>query len=212
VSAQAPTPDVVLITDPAWSDDELVERAERALDAVPRASVGIQVRDKTRPAQAVMALAERLQRVCAALGAPLYVNDRVDVALSIGADGVHLGGQSIHTGDARQLLGSSAFISVAAHEVDDVVHAEASGASAVLVSPIFATAGKGAPRGTSFIADARSSSRRLRLYALGGVDSSNARACIRAGADGVAVLRAVWRAPDPGATASALVEAVRAPL
>jgi thiamine-phosphate pyrophosphorylase len=202
-------PDVLLITDPALSDDELAQRAERVLAAVPRGSIGIQVRDKARPSQAVMGLADRLQRTCRACGAPLYVNDRLDVALALGADGVHLGGDSIDLGDARQLLGPVAFVSIAAHAGDDVARASKGGATAALLSPIFDTPGKGVPRGTSFISDARSYSRSLRLYALGGVDRSNAPACVRAGADGVAVIRAVWHAPDPAAAASALVEAVR---
>jgi len=202
-------PDVVVITDPAWSDDELTERSRRVLGAVPRSSVGIQIRDKARPARAVVALAERLKRVCGEFGAPLYVNDRVDLALSLGADGVHLGGESVDVGDARQLLGLSVFVSIAAHETHDVARAETSGATAALLSPIFATPGKGAPRGTSFISDARSLARRLRLYALGGIDPERAPACIGAGADGVAVVRAVWQAAEPGAAASALVDAVR---
>jgi thiamine-phosphate pyrophosphorylase len=204
-----PLPDVVLITDPRWSDDELAERAGRALAAVPRGSVGIQVRDKMRPARAVMALAERLRRVCREFGAPFYMNDRVDVALSLEAEGVHLGAGSIDVAEARQILGPRAFVSIAAHDAKDVVDAATNGATAALVSPIFATPGKAAPRGTSFISDAQSCSSGLRLYALGGVDTANTPACIRAGADGVAVIRAVWEPSDPGAAASALVDAVR---
>src|SRR5262249_50312267 len=152
-------------------------------------SIGIQVRDKARPTRTVTALAERLRSVCLEFGAPLYVNDRVDVALSLGADGVHLGGDSIDAGDARQLLGPRAFVSVAAHEADDVARAATNGATTTLLSPIFSTPGKGAPRGTSFISDARTRAPSIRLYALGGVDHTNAAACIRAGADGVAVIR-----------------------
>ena len=202
-------PDVVLITDPALSDDELAHRARRALAAVPRSSIGIQIRDKARPARAVMALAERLRRVCLEFDAPLYVNDRLDVALFLGADGVHLGGDSVLLGDARRLLGPRAFVSIAAHEADDVASAEKGGATAALLSPIFATPGKGAPRGAALITTARSCARNVRLYALGGVDADNAAACVGAGADGVAVIRAVWRAADATAAARALVDAVR---
>jgi len=207
--ARSPLPNVVVITDPALSDDELTERAARALAAAPRASIGIQVRDKARPARAVMALAERLQRVCLEFDAPLYVNDRLDVALCLGVDGVHLGGDSVGVEDARELLGPRAFVSIAAHQTEDVARAETSGATAALVSPIFATPEKGPPRGASFLTAARAQARNLRLYALGGVDARNAAACIGAGADGVAVIRAVWHAGDPAAAARALVDAVR---
>jgi thiamine-phosphate pyrophosphorylase len=204
-----PLPDVVLITDPAFSDDELAERARRALAAVPRSSMAIQVRDKARPARAVMALTERLRRICLEFAAPLYVNDRIDVALSLEADGVHLGGESVAVGDARRLVGPRAFVSVAAHEASDVASASASGATAALVSPIFATPGKGAPRGTSLLAEARARAKSLRLYALGGVDAESAPACIGAGANGVAVIRALWQAADAAFAARALVDAVR---
>jgi thiamine-phosphate pyrophosphorylase len=200
-------PDVVLITDPAFSDDELEERARRALAAVPRSSLAIQVRDKARPARAVMALAERLRRICLEYTAPLYVNDRIDVALALDADGVHLGGASVAVGEARRLVGPRAFVSVAAHDASDV--ASASGATAAFVSPIFATPGKGAPRGTSLLREARARAKNLRLYALGGVDAGTAPACVGAGADGVAVIRAVWQAADVGSAARALVDAVR---
>jgi thiamine-phosphate pyrophosphorylase len=155
-------------------------------------------------------LAERLRQICSAFGAPLYVNDRVDVALAAGADGVHLGSGSIGVGEARRLLGATAFVSAAAHELEDVERATADGATAALVSPIFSTPGKAAPRGTPFLSKARERVPHARLYALGGVDVASAPSCVQAGADGVAVIRAVWRAKDPGAVAKALVATVRA--
>lgn len=202
-------PDVVAITDATLSDDELVDRAEQVLASVPRASVGIQLRDKLRSGRLVLRLAERLRTICSTFAAPFYVNDRVDVAMAAGADGVHLGRGSIGVAEARQLLGASAFVSTAAHEIEDVEHAATVGATASLVSPIFSTPDKGKPRGTRFLSEARARMPRARLYALGGVDVSSAPSCLAAGADGVAVIRAVWRVTDPGAVARALVAAVR---
>jgi thiamine-phosphate pyrophosphorylase len=202
-------PDVVVITDPALSDDELTERTKQVLGSVPRSSVGIQVRDKVRTGRPVLRLAERLRAVCSAFGAPLYVNDRIDVALASGADGVHLGRGSMGIAEARRLLGPSAFISVAAHEVEDVEHATAEGATASFVSPIFATPGKGEPRGTPFLSEVRARVPHARLYALGGVNVATAPSCLGAGADGVAVIRVLWQAQDPGRVASALVQTVR---
>jgi len=203
-------PDVVAITDPALSDDEIAERTEQMLGSVPRSSLGIQLRDKVRSGRPIVVLAERLRNICSGFGAPLYVNDRIDVALAAGADGVHLGRGSVGVGEARRLLGATAVVSMAAHELEDVERATADGATASLVSPIFATPGKAEPRGTPFLSKARARVPHARLYALGGVDVANAPSCLRAGADGVAVIRAVWRATDPGAVAKALVAAVRA--
>jgi thiamine-phosphate pyrophosphorylase len=202
-------PAVVAITDPAWSDDHIAARARRMLSAVPRASVGIQVRDRARSASQVLVLARRLREICAESGAPIYVNDRLDIALAIDTDGMHLGQASVSVADARTLLAPGAFVSVAAHEPDEVERAARSGANAALVSPIFETPGKGPARSPSLLAGARERARGLFLYALGGIDATNAEACISAGADGVAVIRAVWQASDPGALAMALVAAVR---
>jgi thiamine-phosphate diphosphorylase len=202
-------PDVVAITDPALCDDELAERTYAVLRAVPRASVGVQLRDRRRMGRAILGLAERLKSICAELGAPLYVNDRLDVALATAADGVHLGGGSVGAIDARRLLGSAAFVSIAAHRIDDLDHAATTGVTAALFAPIFSTPGKGPPSGTAVLSEARARAPHLRLYALGGVDAERAPSCIDAGADGVAVVRALWQATDPAAVASSLVEAVR---
>jgi thiamine-phosphate pyrophosphorylase len=103
-------------------------------------------------------------------------------------------------------------VSVAAHEQGEVDRARARGASAVLVSPVFASPGKGEPRGTAFLSEARSRAGTLRVYALGGVDESNAASCRRAGADGVAIVRAIWGAGDVRAIVRAIREAVKLPI
>jgi thiamine-phosphate pyrophosphorylase len=203
-------PDVIAITDPRWSDEDLADKADAMLAAVPAGSLAIQLRDKKRSAQAILALAERLRIICARYRASLYVNDRLDIALAVGADGAHLGDSSIEVKDARLLLGPEAFISRAAHCLDDVDRARQGGASAVLVSPIYPTPNKGAPRGTDFVSEARDRADGVRVYALGGVDLSNTAACCRAGAAGVAVVRAVWDSPEPSSAARSLVAAVRA--
>jgi thiamine-phosphate pyrophosphorylase len=128
------------------------------------------------------------------LGAQLLVNDRLDLAAQLGADGVHLGRRSISVGDARRLVGT-AFVTRACHDLDDVLAAANEGADGALYSPIFASPGKGAPLGLTALAGARASldargHRPFRLYALGGVDAENASRCFDAGADGIAVVRA----------------------
>jgi thiamine-phosphate pyrophosphorylase len=203
-------PALIAITDPRWTHDGLVWKAEQMLRAVARGAVAIQVRDKSGSSQAVLALAERLAAVCAEHGAPLYVNDRIDIALAVGAAGVHLGEASVDAHDARVLLGEHAFVSVAAHQPDDVARARAFGASAILASPIYTTPGKSTPLGPAMLERARTRAGGMGVYALGGVDASRAEACIAAGADGVAVIRALWEPNDTASAARALVEAVSA--
>jgi thiamine-phosphate pyrophosphorylase len=202
--------DVIAITDPRWSDDELASGAEAMLRAVPSGSIAVQIRDKVRAGGAVLALAERLRVICSRHGAELYVNDRLDVALAVGADGVHLGATAVGVIDARRLLGPAAFISTSAHHVDDVDRARSAGATAVLVSPIYASLGKGPPRGAKALSESKARAGDVRVYALGGVEIGNVGECIRAGAGGVAVVRALWGARDPSEAATHLVDAVRA--
>jgi len=204
------TPDLIVITDESLSDDEIERRSTRFLAAVPPASTALQLRDRKRSARQLLQLAERLAAICERHGAPLYVNDRVDVALAVRARGVHLGKRSIAIADARRALGPDGFFSVAAHRVEDVDLACREGASAALVSPIFETPGKGTPRGPQFLAEARARASSFALYALGGVDVSRAGECVDAGADGVAVIRAVFHADDVAGAANALVDVVRA--
>jgi thiamine-phosphate pyrophosphorylase len=201
---------VIAITDPRWSDDELVSRAERMLDIVEAGSLAIQLRDKHRGGAAVLALAERLRAVCSRYGAPFYINDRLDVALAVGADGAHLGNGSVDAEEARGLLGDTAFVSMSAHQLNDVDRAGRAGATAVLVSPIFATPGKGTPRGTEALRESKARAGKIRVYALGGVEIATAGDCVRAGADGVALVRALWGARDPASAARDLMEALRA--
>jgi len=202
-------PDLIAVTDPALSDEELCQRAERVLAAVPASSVGLQLRDRSRSGARLLALAARLKILCQAYGAPFYLNDRIDVALASGADGVHLGGGSVEIGDAKRLLGGARFVSLAAHAIEDVERAAADGATAALVSPIFATVGKGEPRGVDFLAEARRRAPGLALFALGGVGIEETAACIRAGAYGVAAIRAVWHADHPAAAATSMVMTIR---
>lgn len=189
------TPRVLYVSDtrvvPA---DALVARLDRAADlpAHLRARLGVQLRDPELPSRALLALGERLRRATRALGARLIVNDRLDLALALEADGVHLGRRSLGVEDARALLGSAAWVSVACHDLAEIEAAARAGASAVTLSPIFASPGKGAPLGLAALGAARRAlaGSGTDLLALGGIDAAGAEACFGAGADGVAVIRA----------------------
>lgn len=188
-------PLVVQITDlGVVSRDELLRRvaAVRSLPPGARGARVVLLRDPALPARALVALARDLRAATRAVGARLWVNDRLDVALLVGADGVHLGGRSVGIEDARRLLGSAVTVSVACHEVREVLAARDAGADACTLSPIFASPGKGAPLGLHAVAAARAAlgaDPRFALLALGGVDRATAAACLAAGADGVATIR-----------------------
>lgn len=168
-----------------------------ALAALPEAArrgFAVQLRDPALPARALLDLGARLRAATRAVGAGLVVNDRLDLARTLGADGAHLGRRSVRVAEARALLGEGAWVSVACHAVDEVVRAAEEGADAAVLSPIFPSPGKGAPLGVAAIAAAREAlgarGVKVAIVALGGVDAGNAGACFAAGADGVAAIRA----------------------
>lgn len=184
----SPTPIVMQISArPVIGDVELLERVERA-----GSGYWVQLRDPELTGGALLALAERLREATRDTGARLLVNDRLDVARLVGADGVHLGRCSVTAADARRLLGQDVWISRSCHSLDEVERAADDGVALVLLSPIFASPGKSVQLGLEALGEAR---RRLAgsgvlLVALGGIRLDNAGECLDAGADGVASIRA----------------------
>jgi len=204
MSAQPRDWGVYLVTDRAQSNGRpLLDVVTAAL----RGGVGaVQLRERGLGTRALLELAIALRQATRAAGAALLINDRIDVALACDADGVHLPGHSFAVADARALLGPRRLIGVSTHHPDEVAAAAAAGADFAVFGPIFATPSKatyGAPQGLDALARARRAAA-LPLFAIGGVDADTAAAVRDAGADGVAVIRAVLAAPDPAAAARAL--------
>ena len=188
-------PRIVQITDSsALPEADLLARLAALARLAParRRGLAVQLRDPSLPGRALADLAVRLRAVTRSLDVALLINDRLDLALALAAEGVHLGRRSVSIADARAVLGPTAWISVACHSVDDVVQAATAGADAVTLSPIFASPGKGTPLGLESLRAARSAlrGRAVALYALGGLDLQTAPSCFQAGADGVASIRA----------------------
>jgi thiamine-phosphate pyrophosphorylase len=125
------------------------------------------------------------------MGAAFWVNDRIDLALALRADGVHLGRRSVTVADARALLPPGTWISLSCHGPSEVAEAAALGADLALLSPIFSSPGKGPPIGVAALREARARAPAgFPVVALGGVDAGNAGACFAAGATAAAAIRA----------------------
>jgi thiamine-phosphate pyrophosphorylase len=198
------SPRVLQITDlDRLAEDVLAERlaAAAALGAEACARFALELRDPQLDGRTLHSLAERLRERTARHGVALVVNDRLDLAIAVGADGVHLGRCSVSVATARRALGAGAWISRSAHDEAEVLAAARAGADAVLLSPIFASPGKGPPLGLGAIGQARAAldavgtgefpgGRPPALLALGGIDAEAGRRCLAAGADGVAAIRA----------------------
>lgn len=192
---------IVLVTDPRYAVDHLVGCVRRVRDAVGDDELVVQVRDKDCIERRDETFAE-----IAKTGARVVLNGAPEDALRLGAYGVHLGGDRPDVARARVLLGDDAWISIAAHDDEAIESAVAARATAALVSPIFDTPGKGSPRGVEALARARAiCDGRVRIIALGGIDSRRAASCREAGADGIAVIRAVFDASDPSRVALELL-------
>jgi len=137
---------------------------------------------------------------------PLIINDRLDVAQAVRADGVHLGQTDMPLEMAKEILGDSMIIGISAESLEDAIAAERGGADYLGVSPIYATPTKtdtAPPLGLAGLREIRKAVR-LPLVGIGGLNRQNCAEVIRSGADGVAVVSAIVAADDPEAAARVL--------
>jgi thiamine-phosphate pyrophosphorylase len=193
-----------LVTNRALSLGRPIE--EIVLAGVAGGVTAVQLREKGCSTREFVALARSLKQVLAPHGVPLLINDRVDVALAAGADGVHVGQSDMAYRDARALLGADALIGLSVETPEQAAEAEMCDCDYLGVGPIFPTGTKydAAPAwGLDRLAELRRTSRH-RLVAIGGITASNAALVATAGADGIAVVSAICSAPDPRAAATHL--------
>jgi thiamine-phosphate pyrophosphorylase len=205
-------PTLILVTDPTYADDRVLEVVGACTWALPEGSFAVQLRDKKKDPKHFLAYAEKLRAATAPSGGPkalLLVNGNAAVAKQVGADGVHLGGSAMSVGEARSVVGEEAFITIAAHSDQAVKLGAQDGADGALVSTIFASPGKSMGRGVDALRTARAvAGPDFAIYALGGVERANAAECVLAGADGVAAIRALLLASDPAAEARAIYDSL----
>lgn len=188
----------------------------RALPDIAAAAVRggatlVQLRDKERETRALVNEARAIKRVLARLRVPLLINDRVDVALASGADGVHLGRDDLDLATARRLLGPRAIIGASSRSRADIEALVFGAIDYVCIGGVFATSSKDNPdppigvdgfRRLAGIVRERAPG--LPVGAIAGIDETNAAEVMRAGADGIAVISAVTAAADPEAAARRL--------
>jgi thiamine-phosphate pyrophosphorylase len=215
-SKTTPRPKIVLVTDPTYKDARIVEVVEACVKALPPGAFAVQLRDRRKDPAGLRAFAEKLRELTRSKtegtpGALLLINGDPELARAVGADGVHLGGSAMKVSDARGIVGAGAFVTIAAHSDIAVKLGARDGADGALVSAIFASPGKAAGRGVDALRSARAvAGEGFLIYALGGVERANAQECIQAGADGVAAIRALLLASDPGAEARAIYDKMQA--
>mgnify|MGYP000574969260 FL=1 len=194
--------------------DRGLSRGRSEVEIVQAALAGgataIQLRWKVGPLAEAVRAGRALRELCREAGALFVVNDRVDLALALEADGVHLGVEDLPLAEARRLAGNRLVIGFSPSTLEEALAAERAGADYLGVGPVYGTATK-ADAGPAVglehvrrIAQAVS----IPVVGIGGITADNARPVIQAGAAGVAVISAVVAAEDPRAAAAALRAAV----
>jgi thiamine-phosphate pyrophosphorylase len=193
--------------------------ADLAARCVRGGSTLVQLRDKHSETRALIEEARAIKQALAPFAVPFVVNDRVDVAMAAGADGVHLGQDDMAVEDARRLLGANAIIGLSIKSVEEAEAARLDLVDYVGSGGVYATSSKqqkNAPIGPAGLARIIAVLRRrapdLPVCGIAGIDASNAAAVIAAGADGVAVISALSLVPSPEIAARQLRDIVDAVL
>ncbi len=203
---------VYLVTDRDLSRGRPVEWVVEA--AVRGGVTAVQLREKHCATRDFVQLACELKKRLAPLGVPLIVNDRVDVALAAGADGVHLGQEDMDCESARRLLGAGSIIGLSIDNAEQAREARTLDVDYLGVGPVFPTATKpdAAPAlGLAGLAEVCAAARQV-VVAIGGIGVENAGPVIQSGACGIAVVSAICSADDPERAAGQLRRLVDAGL
>jgi len=170
-----------------------------ALEAALQAGVKyIQLREKRLPTRKILDMAYWMIELTREYGAKLIINDRVDIALAVGADGVHLGQKSLPAHAARKVTGDNFLIGVSTHGIDEALQAEHDGADFITLGPIYNTPSKlryGDPIGVDMLRQVKSEVS-IPVLAIGGIKTNTVNEVLDAGADGVAVISGILAAED----------------
>lgn len=191
-----------LITDASLFDreDALLNAVEGALKAGVKA---LQLREKSLPVRRLLALAYRMREMTARYQAKLFINDRTDIALLAGADGVHLGQMGMPPFAVRKIAGEKLLVGVSTHSAEEARIAELEGADFITFGPLYATPSKlryGAPVGLDALCAVVKDST-VPVFGIGGIKTDNVRDVIEAGADGIAVISGILGGNDSAGAA-----------
>jgi len=180
-------------------------------DAFEAGVRGVLLREKDLPDRELLSLAARVRDLANRYKARLLISERVDIALAVEADGVHISGRSLPVKEARRLMGVEKYVSASAHSLEEALRAEEDGADFITFGPVFHTPSKaqyGPPVGLSALEEA-CLALKIPVFALGGIKAGNAVDTLKAGAYGVAVISEIIGAKDPALAASSIMAKIR---
>ncbi len=198
----------ILITNRKICDARLADIISQAIDGGVKT---VQLSEKDLSTVELYVLASEIREITREKGANLIINDRVDIALAVDADGVHLGWQSLGIEIVRKMIGHDKLIGFSAHNLQEAKKAENSGADYVSISPIFDTAYKEyfiEPLGTEKIGKIKEEID-IPVIALGGINENNVNSALENGADGIAVISAILQSENPMQSASRLYREIK---
>ncbi|MBL8701012.1 MAG: thiamine phosphate synthase [Alphaproteobacteria bacterium] len=200
---------VYLVTDPVLARRHGLIETVRA--AVAGGATAVQLRDKHAGDAAMVEQARAIQTIVRPLGVPLVINDRVEVAIAVGADALHIGQDDLAPRLARERIGPTMALGLSAGDEQEILTVDPAIVDHVGMGPFAATSTKpdaSAPLGATRFAALRARVP-LPVVAIGGIGAANAADAIRAGADGIAVVSAICGADDPEAATRRLADIVR---
>ena len=158
----------------------------------------IQLREKHLPTRKLLDMGYWMSELTKEYGAKLFINDRVDIALAVGADGVHLGQDSIPAHAVRKIAGDKLLVGVSTHGIDEAIEAEKDGADFITLGPLYQTPSKlkyGSPIGINILREVKSKVS-IPVLAIGGIKLDKVKEVIEAGADGLALISAILTAEN----------------
>lgn len=201
--------DLYVVTDRSQTNGrELTWVLEQALDGGVKA---IQLREKDLGGRDLFNLADAVRKLTARYDAKLFINDRIDVALAVAADGVHLGNASIPIATARRLLGPDQLIGASVHALAEAQRAAQAGADFIVFGPVYFTPSKapyGAPQGLAPLRQVVEKISRP-VYAIGGIKLENIGEVMATGARGIALISAIASANEPQSAAREIFTSLR---
>jgi thiamine-phosphate pyrophosphorylase len=203
---------VYLVTDRSLCGGRPLE--EIVIQALKGGISFVQLREKEMSTRSFVEEAGRIKELLEPYKVPLIINDRVDVAVACGAEGVHIGQEDMPYEVVRKIMGEKAIIGLSVETWEDVVASQKLDVSYIGISPVFATPTKTDTKGAwglEGLARIRAFSRHP-LVAIGGINESNVREIVVAGVECIAVVSAICAAPDPEAVASRLNKIINSSL
>lgn len=196
------------VTDRRWVGEKtLYEQAEASLRG---GATCLQLREKELGDAELLAEAKAFSALCKRYGVPFIVNDRVDIALAAGADGVHVGQGDLPVREVRKRIGGGMILGVTAHTVEEALRAERDGADYLGLGAVFPTGTKRDAEAMPFeTLKAICGEAKLPTVAIGGITEENLLSLSGSGVDGIAVVSALFGADDPGKAAAKLAGLAR---